>query len=524
MHEGTYARLDAKLRIIGSAFAKIQNPLFTRIEFENCVDMEAFNVDGMTLLDTKSRVSTACGSGVRFFTLRGHANLLVDGFEVSPGSIPSLNDTTVFQLENMAGIVRNVKISPPAVSGTFGPSFRVVHASGVTTGLVLDAIELLPGDTNPTIMVKDSNMGPVTLKNSTISINNGLGAPESVVFSNVGNGRIETVTIQGQPGAYRNRDWTGISLQSSRVDLETVQILFPYSDQGSWTGIRIASPRGDAKASQIAILQDKGPNASAYGVRLGSSQSPGHGTIQFDALELRLTGGTSFSGSSVGLLLYNDGQAKIRVTNSRIESSQAANVQSSSATFERVVALAQRTAVYCSSAHCSIINSYIESQTEHGVHIRGAKNSGLAHPASIESSHVVSRSYTNTGTGGAHSAVYNEDETVTISSSIIEASRAPLRNFTSSVSSSNSYYFSASGSPHGARTVADTDNPGVPDAEGDIWGGSMSCHAAGEDPWVIAADSLCVDAGSSSSQLTEDILGQPRPVGARIDIGAYERQ
>ena len=521
VQEGAYSSLDARLSIIGSGFSKIQNPLFTRVQFENCVNLEAINVDGMTLIDTRSGDPTGCSrnseSAVVFFSLRGHTNLLVDRFESSSGSIPGRHGSTIFRLENSSGTIRNVKILSISGDAAHPMELRVVHASGVTTGLVLDGFEVAPGETNGTFLLEDSNMGPVTLKNSQIAMNTPGGLPKNVVFSNVGNGRIESLTIQGNPGMYGVYSWIAISLRNSRVDLEAVQIDFPYSEGGTWTGIDVTESRGDASASQISISSTPGPTTSSYGINIGSfSPGPGgFGTMTFDALDIQFLGGSS---GSTGIRTASAGNTQLVVKNSRIQAPRAATFASfTSATFERVVALAQGTGIHCSSTDCRVVNSYIESQSGHGVSAQGTSSSDTV---DIESSHVVTRS---SSTNVSYYAVHNQNAPVSISGSIIEASRVTL-NLSSTLSSDHSYYVSASGSTYGASAVADTDNPGVPDAEGDIWGGSTSCHAAGEDPWVIAAASLCVDAGSSSSQLTEDILGQPRPVGAAIDMGAYERQ
>jgi hypothetical protein len=50
-----------------------------------------------------------------------------------------------------------------------------------------------------------------------------------------------------------------------------------------------------------------------------------------------------------------------------------------------------------------------------------------------------------------------------------------------------------------------------------------------DDYWVdgdyhLSASSPCIDAGDPASALTEDLDGNPRPVGSGYDMGAYERQ
>ncbi len=47
---------------------------------------------------------------------------------------------------------------------------------------------------------------------------------------------------------------------------------------------------------------------------------------------------------------------------------------------------------------------------------------------------------------------------------------------------------------------------------------------AATDDFRLSAGSPCIDAGDPASTLTEDLDGDPRPVGSGFDMGAYERQ
>ncbi len=442
---------------------------------------------------------------------------------VSPnGSAVSLD---VVRMQNSSGLIQNVTI--PA-----RPDFSASKANGVTavycnlpSGPVTISDVTYEDEDNtrdPAVVVTNATIGTITIQNSEFMAGRNTG----ILLNSVNAYAISGITTT--PTALGANDQHGMQIIASAGTIENV--LLETSTASPSFGISIDGPSGPTTLVNVDI-QASGAGGTFTGIDVRSAVP-----------EVTVSGGsietTGTLTNAIGFYFGNSENGALSVTDFAVTLGETSSSNyplqchaSADMNLERVSLIAgEGIATGVNLWHCKSLaarNSFFFG----GFGTSSAAIGGDLSDALTLEACTLEGGGQSDGNRSAGVDLTAGSVEVTILDSIIGAGIAPdfamVRLTPPDIPyvSENSYYWHrASGSPTGdfAPTVMDEANPGVADAEGDIYGASQRCTTSFLS---VTLDPLgpCVDAAGTTHGPT-DIQGQPRASGTAPDIGADELQ